>query len=51
MKSNRNYFKTLNPNVYDFCFLTNVHSFNPLTPTLEEGKNVEIDVGVDFSCK
>jgi len=39
-------------NVYDFCFLVNVHSFNLLTPTFESDKNVSSDVvGVDFSFK
>jgi hypothetical protein len=38
-------------NVYDFCFLASGRSFNPPTPTLQEGKNVGIDVGVDSSFK
>lgn len=35
---------------YGFGFLINVH-LKPLTPTLEEGRIIVINGGVDFSCK
>jgi hypothetical protein len=37
--------------MYDFGFLINTRNFKPLTPTLEEGKIVGIDGGVDFSFR
>jgi hypothetical protein len=34
--------------IYDFGILANARSFKPPTPTLEEGKIVGIDGGIDF---
>jgi hypothetical protein len=34
--------------IYDFGFLINACNLKPPTPTLEEGKIVRVDGGVDF---